>query len=104
MGTFFAACGIVKTQQITRGIDINATDVNQIQKGKTTEKEIFHLFGPPTKWRDTPEGKEYFYEYSKAGGPQWNLLVSVGGGTATKTLLVLFDKNSMVTDYAYKTS
>lgn len=101
---FFAACGIIKTQQLTRGHDIGAGNVNRIQKGITTEREILHLFGPPTKQRETAEGKEFFYEYSKAGGPQWNLLISVGGGTLTKTLLIWFDKNGVVTDYVFKTS
>ena len=93
---FFAACGIIKTQQILQGHDIRATDVSQIKKGVTTEKEIVRLFGPPTKWRETEEGKEFFYEYLRGGGPQWNLLISVGGGTATKTLLVWLDKNGVV--------
>jgi len=30
---FFAACGIIKTQQITRGHDIHSTDVSQIKGG-----------------------------------------------------------------------
>ncbi len=101
---FFAACGIIKTQKISRGHDIRQSEVGQIQKGVDTEKDILKIFGPPTKWRDTEEGKEFFYEYAKAGGPQWNLVLSVGGGTATKTLLVWFDKQGVVTDYAYKTS
>lgn len=104
VAVFFAACGIIKTQQVTRGHDILAGSVAQIKKRVTTEKELIHLFGPPTKWRETPDGKEFFYEYSKAGGPQWNLLISVGGGTSTKTLIVWLDKNDVVTDYAYKTS
>lgn len=101
---FFAACGIIKTQQITRGQDIRATDVSQIKKGVSTERDILHLLGPPTKSRETEDGKEFFYEYAKSGGPQWNLLISVGGGTAIKTLLVWFDKNGVVTDYVFKSS
>lgn len=84
---FFAACGVIRTQQMTRGHDIHSTDVSQIRKGVSTEKDILHLFGPPTKSRETADGKEFFYEYAKSGGPQWNLLISVGGGTATKSLL-----------------
>lgn len=101
---FFAACGIIKTQQITRGYDIQAADVSRIEKGVSTEKDILRWFGPPTKSRETADGKEFFYEYAKSGGPQWNLLISVGGDTATKTLLVWFDKNNVVTDYAYKSN
>lgn len=104
VAVFFAACGIIKTQQITRGHDILATDVSQIKKGVSTEKDILRLLGPPTKARETADGKEFFYEYAKSGGPQWNLLISVGGGTATKTLLVWFDKNGVVTDYVFKSS
>ncbi len=100
----FAACGIIRTQQISRGFDIHPSDVNSIVKGETTEKEILKTFGSPTKVRDTADGKEFFYEYTKSGGPQLNLIISVGGGTATKTLLVWLDKQGVVTDYAYKTA
>ncbi len=98
------ACGIVRTQKISRGLDIATSDVNSIQKGVTTDKEVMKLFGPPTKVRDTAEGQQFFYEYTKSGGPQLNLVVSVGGGTLTKTLMVWFDKQGVVTDYAYKAS
>jgi len=104
VASLLAACGIIKTQKISRGLDILGSDVNQIVKDKTTEKEIIKTFGPPTKIRDTEDGKEFFYEYTKSGGPQWNLVVSVGGDTVTKTLLVWLDKKGVVTDYAYKKS
>ncbi len=99
-----SAWGIVRTQKISRGLDIVEKDVNSIQKGVTTDKEIMKMFGPPTKVRDTAEGPQFFYEYTKSGGPQLNLVVSVGGGTLTKTLMVWFDKQGVVTDYAYKAS
>jgi len=99
---FFTACGIVRTQTLTRGHDIKSSDVDRIVKGTTTEKDLLKLFGPPTKVRDSATGKEFYYEYTQSGGPQWNLLISVGGGTTTKTLLVWMDKNGVVTDYAYK--
>jgi phosphatidylglycerol---prolipoprotein diacylglyceryl transferase len=98
------ACGIVKTQQISRGLNIAESDVNRIVKGQTTEKEIMKMFGPPTKVRDTAEGQEFFYDFTKSGGLQLNLVVSAGGSTVTKTLLVWLDKQGVVTDYAYKAS
>ncbi len=101
---FFAACGIIKTQQMTRGHDIQSAHIAQIKKGVSTEREMLHLFGPPTKARETEDGKEFFYEYAKSGGIQSNLLISVGGSTVTKTLLVWFDKNGVVTDYVFKSS
>lgn len=104
VASLIGACGIVKTQTVSRGIDIEKSDVREIVKGETTEKEIIMLFGPPTKVRDLDDGKQFFYEYTKVGGVQWNLLISVGGSTTTKTLLVWFDKKGVVTDYAYKRS
>jgi outer membrane protein assembly factor BamE (lipoprotein component of BamABCDE complex) len=101
----YGACGIVKTQSVSRGYDIQQSEVNNIQKGITTEKDVVKMFGPPTKVRDDADGgKEYFYDYARSGGPQWNLGVSVGGGTVQKSLLVWLDKNGVVTDYAYKQS
>src|SRR3989338_7652400 len=98
----FAACGIIRTQKISRGFDIRPSVVYSIVKGTTTEKEILKTFGSPTKVRDTADGKEFFYEYTKSGAPQLNLIISVGGGSTTKTLLVWLDKQGVVTDYAYK--
>jgi len=97
-----AACGVLKTQRVERGHDIDKGDVNDIVKGTTTEREILKLFGPPTKLRDTDAGKELYYEYTKTGGFKWDLLISIGGSSVTKTLLVWLDKNGVVTDYAYK--
>ena len=97
-------CGIIKTQSAIRGHNIASGDVNSIQKGTSTEKDILKLFGPPTKVRDTEEGKEYFYEYAKTGGFQWNLVFSIGGSTTVKTLIVWLDKKGVVTDYAFKKS
>jgi len=102
---YCTACGIISTQKVTRGQDIASSDVNALVKGQTTEKEVIKLFGPPTKVKDSADGgKEYLYEYASAGGLKWNLLVSVGGGTKIKSLLVWIDKNDVVTDYAYKVS
>ena len=103
--SFLTACGIIKTQQVSRGLDISSSDVSGIVKGESTEKDVIKLFGPPTKLRDTADGgKEMFYEYTKSGGPQWNLLVSVGGSTVTKSLIVWLDQKGTVTDYAFKQS
>lgn len=101
---FFAACGIVSTQTLERGHNIRGSEVNQLVKGQSTEKDVLKLFGPPTKVRDTEEGKEFLYEYAKSGGMKWNLLLSVGGSSATKTLIVWLDKSGVVTDYAFKTT
>ncbi len=98
----FAACGIVKTQKMERGHDIKKAHVNSIVKGQTTDKEILKMFGPPTKVRDTDEGQEFYYEHTTSGGPQLNLVISVGGSSMTETLLVWFDNKGIVTDYAYK--
>jgi hypothetical protein len=73
-------------------------------KGKTTERDIVKTFGPPTKVKNTHEGKEYLYEYSKEGGLRWNLIVSVGGISTIKALIIWFNKQNVVTDYAFKQS
>lgn len=98
------ACGIVTTQKVSRGLDISGSSVNSIVKNQTTEKDIIKLFGAPSKYRETADGKELFYEYARSGGVRWNLLFSFGGGTEIKTLYVWLDKNGVVTDYAFKKS
>ena len=101
---FFAACGIISTQKMTRGHKIEQSEVDSLVKGTSTEKDVLKLFGPPTKVRDTTDGKEYLYEYAKSGGFKWNLLFSIGGGTETRTLLVWLNQSDVVTDYAFKQS
>lgn len=102
---FCSACGIITTNSLSRGHELRSSDVNRIVKGKTAEKDILQMFGPPMKVRDGAEGgKEFFYEYTRTGGVRWNLLISVGEGVVTKTLIVWLDKNGIVTDYAFKTS
>jgi outer membrane protein assembly factor BamE (lipoprotein component of BamABCDE complex) len=98
----FAACGIVKTDKVTRGHNLVSSDVSSIVNGSTTEREVLKMFGPPTKVRDTAEGQELLYEYAQSGGPRWDLLVKVGGSSHTKSLLVWLDKNGVVSDYAFK--
>lgn len=102
--TALTACGLITTQKITRGLDIPGSKVNAIVKNQTTEKDLIRMFGAPLKYRETAEGKEFFYEYAKSGGVRWNLLFSFGGGTQIKTLYVWMDKNGVVTDYAYNKS
>jgi len=40
----------------------------------------------------------------KEGGLRWNLIVSVGGGSTIKILIIWFNKQNVVTDYAFKHS
>ncbi|GEM_PF-594259 len=98
----FSACRIIETDKLTRGHNLVTGDVNAIQKGVTTEREVLKLFGPPTKIRDTATGQELLYEYAKSGGLRWSLLISMGGSTQTKSLIVWLDKNGVVEDYAFK--
>ena len=97
-------CGIISYQTTERGHHLAQSDVQGIVKGQTTERDVLKIFGPPSKMRDTDEGKEFLYEYDKSGGLRWNLGISVGGGTAVKTLIVWLDKKGIVTDYAFKQS
>ena len=102
---FFAACGIITTQEVKKGIEIKDNDVQTILKGTTTEHEIVKMFGVPTKEQPAEDGgKALYYEYSKSGGLQWNAGVSVGGGTENSQLVVWLNKNGVVTDYAFKKS
>ena len=97
----FSAC-LVATDKLTRGHNLVTSDVNAIQKGVTTEKDVLKLFGPPTKIRDTATGQELLYEYAKSGGLRWLAVIQIGGSTQTKSLIVWLDKNGVVEDYAFK--
>jgi len=96
-----SAC-LIATDKAVRGHNLLAGDVATISKGVTTEKGVIKLFGPPTKVRDTDTGSEYLYEYAQSGGLRWTAIVHVGGSSQVKSLVVWFDKNGVVEDYAYK--
>lgn len=96
-----SAC-LIATDKQTRGHNLLSGDVKKIEKGVTTEKDIIKLFGPPTKLRDTETGQEYLYEYAQSGGLRWTLMFHFGGSTQVKSLVVWFNKNGVVEDYAYK--
>jgi outer membrane protein assembly factor BamE (lipoprotein component of BamABCDE complex) len=86
----------------TEGSVFNASDINQIVKGKTTTTDLMNIFGTP--YSKTPEadgGEQWFYFCSNnldvAGGVP-NLMVE----TTTKkqqNLTVLINKDKVVMDY-----
>jgi outer membrane protein assembly factor BamE (lipoprotein component of BamABCDE complex) len=100
----YGACVVATTPSTSRGYDIKSENVKNIVEGKTTESEILKMFGPPAKFRNTAEGKQFFYDYARAGGETYLLNIGLGGGVVQKTLLVTFDKEGVVTNYAYKES
>jgi outer membrane protein assembly factor BamE (lipoprotein component of BamABCDE complex) len=99
-----SACSIATTPKLTRGFDINPNHVNSIVKGRTTESEIIKMFGPPAKYRMTETGKEFLYDYAKAGGEIYFCNILLHGGTKQKSLLVIFNKEGVVIEYVYKES
>lgn len=98
------ACTIARTPVVSRGYDIKTIEVKNIVEGKTIESEIIKMFGPPAQYRITDEGKEFLYDYAKAGGEIYFCNIAVFGGTKQKTLLISFDKKGVVTKYVYKES
>ena len=98
------ACSVYVNPTVSRGFDIRTANIKYITKGQTTEKEVIEMFGPPAKYRDTKDGKEFLYDYAKAGGEIYVGTIPIGGGTKQKTLLIRFDKKGVVTSYVYKES
>lgn len=98
------ACAIATTPKVTRGYDIPQSSVNKIVKGQTTEQELIKILGNPSKFKNTDAGKEFFYEYAKAGGDLYIMNIATTGGTVQKSLLVWLNKEGVVTDYVYKQS
>ena len=82
----------------------------KIVEGKTTKQEIKTMFGEPFQVSFTDSGMEiYHYEFTEAESkainfvPVLNLFDSGYEGTK-KSLVVLFDKNNVVTRYSLDTS
>jgi len=98
------ACTIATTPKLSRGFDFNASQVKNIVKGQTTESEIIKMFGPPSQYKITEAGKDFLYDYAKAGGEIYFCNIALGGGTKQKTLIVNFNQKGVVIDYVYKES
>jgi len=64
--------------------------VNTIQAGKTTQKELFKLFGRPT-----------YNGIRKSGGEWWGYYYAVDDDKPGASLSVDFTPNGVVTDYNY---
>lgn len=77
------------------GRDFSESKVSKIQIGKTTQKEIQKMFGPP--WRVGIED----------GSPTWTYgkyYYSVFGNTSTKDLVIRFNDAGVVTSYLFNTT
>lgn len=85
---FISSCASV-------GRDFPETRVSKIQIGKTTNKEIQKMFGPP--WRVGIEDGSPTWTYGK-----YNYRIL--GDSSTKDLVIRFDNNGVVTSYLFNTT
>lgn len=101
LGVCLCLCGCA-WNHYTEGSVFDASDINQIVKGKTTTTDLMNIFGTPySKTPGADGGEQWFYFCSRnldvAGGVP-NLIVE----KTTKNrqnLIVLINKDKVVVDY-----
>ncbi|MFD1009085.1 outer membrane protein assembly factor BamE domain-containing protein [Oceanisphaera ostreae] len=92
------------------GGKIDANAVSQIEKGKTTEAQVYALLGNPMSVGISSEGKKflmYMYTESQVKASTFIPIVGafVGGAdTNSQTLQVWIDEQGLVSSYAYNNS
>lgn len=85
---------------------IQSSVSQQIAEGKTTKSDIVNIFGQATKVTLTNEGTEVWtYLYSCAAPHARNFVpffrfVSSGADVNTKQLVILFNKDNVVSKYS----
>jgi outer membrane protein assembly factor BamE (lipoprotein component of BamABCDE complex) len=101
LGFCLCLCGCA-WNHYTEGSVFDASDTNQIVKGKTTTTDLMNMFGTPySKTPEAGDGEQWFYFYSHnldvAGGVP-NLMVEQ---TTKKqqNLTILINKDKVVMDY-----
>jgi len=90
------ACASFSAGTASSGFDIEESAVSRITKNVTTQRQIIDMFGVATSERTVNGKDQYFYEYLEAKG------VVLGVAKVRKTLLVMFNDQKVVEDYAYK--
>lgn len=95
-----ATSGNVKLQEQTQ-----SSISQQITEGKTTKSDVVNIFGQATKVSLTNEGTEVWtYEHSRATPHAKNFvpfvrLISSSADVKTKQLVILFNKDNVVSKY-----
>ena len=77
------------------GKDFPVTDVERIEIGKTTQKQVSELFGSP--WRTGLESGQKTWTY---GSYSYGLFQD----KKAKDLVIRFDKSNVVTSYTFSTT
>lgn len=81
-----------------------------IVKGRTTQADVRRIYGDPVTTSFTDSGKEMWtYEFARMQSKPTNFIpyvniVHSGATGDKKSLVVMFDKSKLVTDYTISTS
>lgn len=103
-------CALVLVGCASSGKQFDTRKVNEIQKGKTTEADLFAMFGQPMARGQTGSGfKTFTWVYSEARTKGETFIPFAGpfiGGvdTRTKTLMVTVGTDGTVNDYNFSGS
>ena len=94
------------TSTIITGQDFNTTNIDKIQKGKTTKQEILGMFGQPYIKTVNSFGETWTYQYLKAVGKATSFLITTNssGQSYQKNLAVTFDSVGVTQTYNYTVS
>ncbi|MEI8350054.1 MAG: outer membrane protein assembly factor BamE [Candidatus Omnitrophota bacterium] len=90
----------------TVGTEIKQTNVDKLQKGKTTKEEVVKVFGQPdTTYFDKDGRLVYSYFASKVRNTAWNFIPVVNiihseMEMKNQMLVIMFSKDGIVEEYS----
>ena len=80
---------------ISHGTEISEKELGEIKPGITTKKDIYNIFGEPTK--SLEGGSLLFFSWSRGGAMAFMGMGSTE--TETKSLMIEFDDSNIVKDF-----
>lgn len=87
-----------------RGVDVNWQEsvTNELEKGKSTRKDVMALLGPPSQLiaLDEESVLYYLFEHSKGDGLILILYNRMRINTRYDRAVFFFDENDILTDYS----
>ncbi len=91
------------TSSYTYGNNFSSSNVNKIEKGKTTTKELVAMFGQPfMKSVISKTGEKWVYSYSAGtASAQSYLVTTTVETTGTQKMLDILVENGVVSNYIF---
>ena len=100
---FLSSCFTTSNQQGVDNLWRDESNISTIEKGKTTQKEIIEIFGPPSQIINLDKGSVFYYLLQEKGGKGLFLLLYnfKDEKIIYDRAIFFFNDKGVLTDYGY---